>query len=141
MLDVITPDWPVAATIKAFSTTRNGGCSQRSFTSLNLAHHVGDDFDHVQKNRMLLHQSLELPQEPCWLNQTHGVNIVTATTDHTSFLTADASYTHQPKTICAVLTADCLPVLLCDRKATTVAAIHAGWRGLTAGIIEKTIHL
>lgn len=140
MFDIITPNWSAPAKIKAFSTTRNGGVSQAAFASLNLAHHVGDDAELVKKNRELLKTALQLPSEPFWISQVHGVNVVEIGIEkHSSPITADASYTRQTNAVCVILTADCLPILICDRKATIVAAIHAGWRGLAAGVIEQTI--
>lgn len=137
-MNFIKPYWPAPPTIKAYTTTRVGGASLAPFASFNLANHVGDDPQRIAQNRILLNEMLQLPTEPVWLNQVHGTTVIQADTAST-LLTADASYTHEPNIICAVLTADCLPILICDRNATTVAAIHAGWRGLAAGVIEHTI--
>jgi len=137
----IAADWPAAPQIKAFTTTRKNGYSIIPYDSFNLAMHVGDDPNAVYKNRAALQEALLLPQAPCWLNQTHSTQVVrlTAPTCDTP-PEADASVTNQPGIVCAVLTADCLPILLCDRAGTQVAAIHAGWRGLLNGIIDETLN-
>lgn len=138
MNNFIKPNWPAPERVHACSTTREGGFSQNRYASLNLAVHVEDEFMMVARNRALLREQLQLPAEPLWLNQVHGTTVVQADQQYMQ-VTADAAYTHSPNVICAVLAADCLPVLLCDKDATCVAAVHAGWRGLAAGIIEKTI--
>ncbi len=106
------------------------------WASFNLGDHVGDHTDHVWKNRRRLRR--ELPGEPFWLKQVHGTLAVNAA-NSAEIVEADASYARQVDVVCAVMTADCLPVLLCDRAGTVVAAVHAGWRGLCAGVIEATI--
>lgn len=136
-LELIIPDWPAPPNIRACVTTRLGGYSQSPYDSFNLADHVGDDPTAVAANRKLLQQVLQLPFEPVWLQQVHGVNVVDAGTASLG-CTADASYTTQLFTVCAVMTADCLPVLFCDRDGTKIAIAHAGWRGLSAGILENT---
>ena len=132
-------DWPAPAQIHAGTSWRRGGISQGPYASLNLALHVGDDANAVAENRRRLH----LPSEPLWLNQVHGQTVVAAgpllEQGSGQVSEADAAYTDRVGVICAVLTADCLPVLLCDRQGTRVAAVHAGWRGLAAGIIECTV--
>jgi YfiH family protein len=105
---------------------------------MNPADHVDDDPVAVGVNRERLAQALELPAGPTWLRQVHGTRVVEAQ-DVTDATRADASYAHQPGVVCAVLTADCLPVLLSDRDGRCVAAVHAGWRGLAAGVIEQTV--
>jgi YfiH family protein len=140
--DLIHPDWPAPATVHAVATTRAGGVSTGAFASLNLGDHVGDDPSSVTQNRALLRHALGLPAGPAWLSQVHGAEAVTLTgaaTDHTPRRTADASLTVAPGVVCAVLTADCLPVLFCHRAGTHVAAAHAGWRGLAAGVLEATV--
>jgi YfiH family protein len=134
--DWIVPDWPAPANVRAFMTTRSGGVSQAPYDSMNPASHVGDDPETVAENRRILRA--ELPSEPLWLNQVHGVCVAEG---HPAAETpcADASITRQAGEVCAVLTADCLPVLFCDRAGTVVAAAHAGWRGLAAGVIEETV--
>lgn len=132
----IAADWPAPAGVRAGVTTRLGGVSQGPFASFNLATHVGDDPVAVAENRARLHQQLYLPAEPRWLNQVHGVEVCTDTTPGN---TADASVSRQPGQVCVVLTADCLPVLFCDQAGQVVAAAHAGWRGLAAGVLAQTV--
>jgi len=134
----IIPDWPAPAGVRAVSTTRAGGGSAVPYDSLNLGDHVGDAPDAVAGNRARVRQSLQLPTEPCWLQQVHGNCAVAAETTDAP-CQADACYTQQPGVVCAVLTADCLPLLLCDRAGTRVAAVHAGWRGLANGVIESAL--
>lgn len=134
MLKLITPNWPAPSKVKAYTTTRKGGHSQAPYDSLNLGDHVDDDPKAVAANRATLRQLL--PAEPVWLKQVHSTKIVTATSSN---CTADASMTTELNKVCVVLTADCLPVLFCDRAGTTVAAVHAGWRGLAGGILEATL--
>ncbi len=137
----IEPDWPVAANIHAACTLRRGGFSDSPYDSLNPADHVGDNPERVAQNRKLICTTLKLPAEPYWLNQVHGVQAVRAQKySPTQTISADASYTDQSGVVCAVLTADCLPILLADCHGETVAAIHAGWRGLLAGVIENTLN-
>lgn len=131
-------DWPAPVHIHALTTTRAGGISLGPFKDFNLATHVGDDIHAVTQNRTLLQQRLNLPEDPRWLTQYHSTVILEADTI-VDAPKADASYTHKPGIVCAVLTADCLPILLCDTAGTTIAAIHAGWRGLVDGIVEKTL--
>ena len=136
MSSLIVPDWPVPAGVRAVSTTRGGGASAPPWHGFNLGNHVGDDPRAVASNRALLRR--ELPAEPVWLSQVHGTRCVDAATAM-SGAQADASFTRQRGVVCAVLTADCLPVLLCDERATVVGIAHAGWRGLAAGVIEATV--
>lgn len=137
-LNIITPTWPAPPHIVALTTTRSGGVSVGRHASLNLAAHVDDNIEHVLQNRQILQQALQLPSKPFWLEQVHGVNI-TQVDLNTVTPTADGSYTDKPASICAVLTADCLPVLLCNRKGTEVAAVHVGWRGCLAGILTNAV--
>ena len=134
----IVPDWPVPAHVRALTTTRAGGVSPGPYASLNLADHVGDDPAAVATNRKRLAAAAGLPADPVWLQQVHG-NTVVDIARTTSVPEADAAHSHQPGQVCAVLTADCLPLLLCDRAGEQVAAVHAGWRGLAAGVIEKAV--
>lgn len=134
----ITADWPAPENIHAISTLRTGGISQGEFSSLNPADHVNDKLQHVLANRQMIKTMLALPADPVWLRQTHSIQAVCADRV-TGTPEADASYTTQSNIVCAVLTADCLPILLCDPQGTTVAAIHGGWRGLLNGIIESTL--
>jgi len=134
----IVPDWPAPAHVRALTTTRKGGVSQGPYARMNLADHVGDDPAAVAQNRQRLQQQHELPGEPLWLQQVHGNTPVNALECGTA-PAADASWCHQAGVVCAVLTADCLPILMCDRCGETIAAVHAGWRGLAAGVIGKTV--
>jgi YfiH family protein len=118
-------------------TTRAGGVSQGPWASLNLASHVEDAPAAVAENRSRLAAALHLPSEPLWLTQVHGTVISSA--DNGLGCEADGSYADRPGVVCAVLTADCLPVLLCDRGGNEVAAVHAGWRGLANGVIEAAL--
>ncbi len=136
MSSFIVPEWPAPRGVRALATTRRGGTSRAPWHSFNLGDHVGDDRQAVAANRALLRR--ELPAEPVWLTQVHGTRCVDAAAA-TPSVEADASFTRQRGVVCAVLTADCLPVLLCDDHATVVAIVHAGWRGLAAGVIEATV--
>ncbi len=135
MSDWLIPDWPAPAGVKACVTTRAGGVSLAPFDSLNLGDHVDDNPAHVAENRRRLTDRFAI--QPAWLQQVHG--IVVAHADPTVVATADASWTDTPGIACAAMTADCLPVLFCDRAGTRVAAAHAGWRGLAAGVLEATL--
>lgn len=137
-LPLITPNWPAPAHIHAVCTTRIGGISQPPYDSLNLGDHVGDDPTAVAQNRHMLSQALTLPSPPCWITQVHGTRAIN-TQNWQAGDEADASYATTSNAVCAVMTADCLPILLCDKQGHYVAAIHAGWRGLADGIIEATI--
>lgn len=134
----IKPDWPAPPNVRAAVSTRRGGVSQGSYATLNLGAHVGDDPNAVAENRRRLRVALELASEPTWLNQVHGTNVVEAGA-YGQPPTADASVASSSGSICAVLTADCLPVIFCDERGTKVAAAHAGWRGLVGGVLERTI--
>lgn len=138
MESFFVPEWPAPPHVRALSTTRLGGFGSGCFASLNLADHVGDDPGIVARNRHGLRALAGLPAEPVWLKQVHGRHCVDLA-DETASLTADASLSRLPARVCAVLTADCLPLLVCDTAGSVVAAIHAGWRGLAAGVIEATI--
>lgn len=134
----INADWPAPANIHAGTTTRTGGVSSGPWSSLNLGDHVGDDPSAVAENRRLLAARCALPVEPAWLQQVHGTAAVDAAQARMA-PEADASFAHAPGAVCAILTADCLPVLLCDRSGTEVAAAHAGWRGLVGGVLDATL--
>ncbi|HWP94792.1 MAG TPA: peptidoglycan editing factor PgeF [Gammaproteobacteria bacterium] len=134
----IIPDWPAPTRVCALATTRRGGVSRAPFDSFNLGHHVGDDEAHVAENRRLLMTRAALREQPCWLEQVHGNTVVRAERV-TVPPRADAVFATVPGMVCAVLTADCLPVLFCDREASVVAAAHAGWRGLAAGVLDATV--
>lgn len=138
MIDLIIPDWPAPNWIKAYSTTRQGGFSHAPYDSLNIASHVGDNFNDVSKNRLLLYKNLHLKGPIIWLELAHGDHAISA--DHPiSCLEADAIYSKKKQTVCAIQTADCLPLLICSSNSFCVAAVHAGWKGLSKGIIENTI--
>jgi YfiH family protein len=150
MADWITPDWPAPPNVKAAATLRMGGVSEGAFSSLNLGSHVRDDPAAVAENRRLLKTALGLPAEPTWLNQVHGIAVVDAGRSGTNPAsaegatppappTADASVARGAGPVCVVMTADCLPVLFCDRDGTRVGAAHAGWRGLAGGVLGATI--
>ncbi len=134
----IKPDWPLPPGVQAAVTLRDGGVSVGGYASLNPADHVGDDPQAVAANRAIIRDRLQLPSEPVWLRQVHGVAVVKA--DQVEGVPeADAGYTGCAGTVCAVLTADCLPVLFCGDGGRVLAAAHAGWRGLRAGVIERTL--
>lgn len=135
MADFIVPDWPAPPQVRALSTTRQGGAGSGPYASFNLGDHVGDAADVVAANRRQLAQSAP---EALWLKQVHGINCVDAASAGQG-ATADAAFSRGTSRACAVLTADCLPLLLCDTAGTVVAAAHAGWRGLAAGVIETTV--
>lgn len=133
--DWLLPDWPAPARVKACVTTRAGGVSLPPFETFNLGDHVEDDAQAVAHNRQRL--QLALGCRPAWLRQVHGILVAAA--DPLQVVEADASWTATPGVAAAVLTADCLPVLFCDRAGTRVAAAHAGWRGLVGGVLEATL--
>ena len=137
-MDLIRPDWPAPSRVRAVSTTRAGGLSQGPYDSLNLGDHVGDDPATVASNRRRLADHLGLPAEPCWLRQVHGCTIVRAATVKPG-AEADGAVADIPGAVCAVMTADCLPLLMCDEQGTCVCAVHAGWRGLADGVIEAGV--
>lgn len=136
MSDFIVPDWPAPPNVRALTTTRHGGHGAGAYASFNLATHVGDAAAVVAANRKLLDE--HVPAPPRWLTQVHGTRCVDVETAADG-AEADASFARSSRRSCAVLTADCLPVLLCDAGGTVVAAAHAGWRGLAAGVLEATV--
>ena len=137
--DWIIPDWPAPARVRSLITTRQGGVSRAPYASFNLGDHVGDDPLAVARNRQQL--AVRLPAAPCWLQQVHGNTAIDAAAALRSgqVAVADGAFARAAGVVCAVMTADCLPVLFCDRAGTVVAAAHAGWRGLQAGILERTV--
>ncbi|MDZ4141300.1 MAG: peptidoglycan editing factor PgeF [Methylotenera sp.] len=135
-LDFIIPNWPAPANVKALQTTRIGGVSLVPYASLNLGAHVNNDVNAVAKNRQILGHYL--PSEPVWINQVHGTEVIDAAQSQ-CLQNADASFTTQHNIVCVTMTADCLPVLLCDKAGTVVASVHAGWRGLCDGVIEAAV--
>ena len=132
------PNWALPSRVKACVSTRLGGHSLPPYDSMNLGLHVGDDPLCVMKNRNTLQQRLQLPSAPAWLEQVHENKVVVI--EQTTFpCQADAAISFETGRVCAVMSADCLPILLCDQQATRVGIIHAGWRGLAAGVIENTV--
>ena len=137
----LQPDWPAPARVRAAVTTRDfPGVSRPPFAQGNLGDRCGDEPADVASNRALLIDQLHLPAAPAWLRQVHGTDVHIATRDASSSpALADAAYTDEPGCVVTVLTADCLPLLVCDAAGREVAAIHAGWRGLCAGVIEASL--
>lgn len=135
-IDAIFPDWPAPAHVRALMTTRAGGASSAPYDGFNVGDHVGDNPDTVANNRALLASATDA--RPRWLKQVHGVEVVEAETS-TDGAIADAAVSRTPKLACAVMTADCLPVLLTTSNGDVVAAAHAGWRGLCDGVLESTV--
>ena len=134
----LEPEWPVPGRVRVVSTLRGGGSSAGPYASLNLAAHVGDDQACVNENRRRLREAAGMPGEPLWLEQVHGSGVV-AHTGQAGVPRADAAIATGPGRVCAVMTADCLPVVLADRAGTRVAVAHAGWRGLAGGVVEATV--
>lgn len=133
------PNWPAPNTIKALSTTRKGGLSHGPYQGLNLGLHVGDDPDLVRGNRQWLRNCLG-HLDIQWLSQTHGTECFHVDGHHLQQTPeADALWTKTPRLACAIMSADCLPILLCNEQGTQVCAVHAGWRGLAAGILESAL--
>lgn len=139
MTKLIVPEWPAPEGVAACSSTRIGGVSEGAWESLNLGAHCGDNLDHVEENRKRLFAAGKLPSKPVWLEQVHCTAVLRLTGEPYASKRADASYSNTPGAVCAVMTADCLPVLFCNRAGTEVAAAHAGWRGLCAGVLEETV--
>jgi YfiH family protein len=137
-LEPLISDWPAPARVKAISTTRIGGFSSGVYAGLNLGDHVGDDPDTVARNRHLLVEQAGLPETPLWLDQVHRTRVVDADQPLLD-KRADGSVSSIPGRVCGVMTADCLPVLLCNRQGDRVAALHAGWRGLVADMLETGV--
>jgi YfiH family protein len=154
----VEPEWPAPAGVRALSTFRSGGVSAAPYASLNLGGHVGDSSEAVAENRRRLKAAAGLPAEPVWLTQVHGTTVVhldvaggpeaaggpdvagdLAASAPGPLGPADGSFSRQPGRVCAILTADCLPILLAADSGDLVAAAHAGWRGLAGGVIEATV--
>ena len=137
-LPLIYPDWPAPENVLAYSTCRAGGLSQQPYAALNLAQHVGDEPETVRANRALLPMAKNI----VWLDQTHSTTCTQLSFSQQgerNVLNADGSFSLHANLVCAVMTADCLPILLCNRQGTCVVALHGGWRGLAKGIIENAL--
>jgi len=139
----IRPQWSAPDHVRGFSTTRIGGYSLAEYAGFNLAEHVEDNPDNVKKNRNLLFSDLALKRSLFWLDQVHGTDVLDAELFYQNIQTfpfqADASYSCKPNQVCTIMTADCLPILFCNRRGSWVGAAHAGWRGLANGVIQNTI--
>ncbi|HKL77157.1 MAG TPA: peptidoglycan editing factor PgeF [Gammaproteobacteria bacterium] len=133
------PQWTAPAGVRAFVTTREAGHSTGTFARFNLGDHVGDDPDAVAANRRWLRRGLALPADPAWLNQVHGTHCTEATASGPREVEADAAVVRGPGAVAAVLTADCLPVILARDDARAAAVAHAGWRGLAGGVLEAAL--
>jgi len=131
------PDWPVPPRVRAWVTERAGGASTGSYATLNLATHVGDSPERVAANRSLLRAGMQLPAEPVWLEQVHGATVLDL--DNDAVVPADGAVTSRAGVVCAVLTADCLPVIFAGRDASRVGVAHAGWRGLLSGVLPAAV--
>ncbi|WP_024554301.1 purine nucleoside phosphorylase YfiH [Franconibacter helveticus 513] len=139
MSKLIIPQWPLPPGVAACSSTRVGGVSVAPWNSLNLGAHCGDDLAHVEENRNRVYAAANFPSKPVWLEQVHGKTVLKLTGEPYASKRADASYSNTASAVCAVMTADCLPVLFCNKSGTEVAAAHAGWRGLCEGVLEETV--
>jgi len=137
-VDLILPDWPAPPGVRAAVTSRRGGVSGGPFASLNLGAHVGDDPLAVATNRARLRAALQLPAEPLWLEQVHGAEVARFG-GPAAPPRADAAVTAGAGEVCAVMVADCLPVLFAARAGSAIGIAHAGWRGLAAGVLERTL--
>ena len=138
----LAADWPAPSHIHAGSTLRSGGVSKPPYDQLNLGMHVNDEQSSVLTNRERLAKELKFPAEPVWLNQEHGNNIIrldSQKNSETIINTADGSYSTEDNKVCVVMTADCLPLLLCDDEGTQIAAVHVGWRGFSKNIISVAL--
>lgn len=133
----LLPQWPAPQRVRAAFTLRCGGVSRPPFDSLNVGVHVGDAPGAVRENRRRVREQLRLPAEPAWVEQVHGTDVIDL--DAPAAATADALFARQAQRVCVVQVADCLPVLLAARDGSCVAAVHAGWRGLAAGVLEATL--
>jgi polyphenol oxidase len=137
-LAVLTPDWPAPPAVRAAFTLRAGGVSAAPYDSLNVGAHVGDAPASVAENRRRVCEHLSLPAEPAWLEQVHGTDVIELAAVAPQ-RPADAVITRQPRRVCVVQVADCMPVLFAARDASAVGIAHAGWRGLAAGVLEATV--
>lgn len=139
MNSLIFPDWPQPKNIGACSTLRIGGVSLPPYNSFNLGTHVGDELACVEANRRLLSGYAQLPEMPLWLEQVHGIDVITLGQQENQSIVGDASYSSTAKKVCAIMTADCLPVLFTTIDGKEVGAAHGGWRGLCQGVLENTL--
>jgi len=138
----LIPEWPAPANVLAVASKRDLAIPDEDpMAGFNVARHVSDDLHRVAGHRQQLCADLQLSQEPAWLNQVHGTKVVSLPLLKSALVDADASFSEQNGQTCVVMTADCLPVLFCDRQGTRVAAAHAGWRGLAGGVLENTLAL
>ncbi len=135
-IDWIAPTWGAASGVRSFITTRAGGVSGGPYASMNLGYQVNDEASAVDRNRVALRA--HVPAAPRWLKQVHGPKAIEASQWHPE-IEADACYTREPGVVCAVMIADCMPVMLCDAEGSCVAVAHAGWRGLSSGVLENTL--
>lgn len=133
----VKADWNAPSNVRALMTTREGGISTGAYSGMNLGAHVGDNPEFVKRNRQSLIEKLQLPTEPLWLNQQHTVNVIDQSSNTND--AADGIYTDQSGVVCAIMTADCLPLFICNKSGTEIALLHAGWRGLADGIIEQAL--
>ncbi len=141
-MTVIRPEWSAPSHVRVLCTTREGGVSEPPFNSMNVGLHVGDDADAVAENRRLLRHAHDLPADPVWLRQVHGTRVSVLSdvmSDSEDEQPADGAWTEVPGEVLAIMTADCLPVVLTDQAGSHVAAVHAGWRGLAAGILTEAV--
>jgi YfiH family protein len=132
------PDWRTPPNVRAWVTERAGGTSRGLYSTLNLAGHVGDEVAAVAANRARLRATLGLPSEPEWLTQVHGRRVLDLDAGDARG-EADGAVTGRPGVVCAVLTADCLPVLICSADGGRIGVAHAGWRGLAAGVLPAAV--
>ncbi|MFT5350296.1 MAG: YfiH family protein, partial [Gammaproteobacteria bacterium] len=132
----IPANWPAPHWIKAGTTTKRAGTSLPPYAGLNLASHVGDEPETVERNRALLQHELQLPSPPLWLQQEHGARLISSG-EWSINVIADACFTRQGNIVCGILTADCLPLLLCNKEGSQVAAVHLGWRGICTNILHE----
>jgi YfiH family protein len=139
-VQILTPEWPAPSGVRAAFTLRGGGVSAAPFDSLNVGAHVGDVAAAVTENRRRIRTQLRLAEEPAWMEQVHGIEVLDLDVHRRAAgIAADAAIARRAGPVCAVQVADCLPVLLAVRDGSAVAAAHAGWRGLAAGVLEATV--
>lgn len=139
-MDIVFPSWAADFGVRAFTTTRDSGHIGEPFSAPNFGSRLADDSDATEHNRKPYLAMHGLPHFPRWLRQVHGTRTVNATEVKPSFdIEADAVYTSVPDHVCGILTADCLPIVICDERASEIAAVHAGWRGLLHGVVESSV--